>query len=52
MNVILMATHLNRVTLQLFADSSYIIVKIVINFIVNQVFSMLCTKYDMGVDFR
>jgi hypothetical protein len=49
--MILMPSNLNGITLQIFADSTNIIVKIVFDLVINQVFSVLCAEYDMSIDF-
>ena len=51
MNVVFMSTYLNGITFQIFTDSTDIIDKIVFDLLVNQIFSMLCTEYDMSIDF-
>jgi len=51
MNVIFISCNLNGITLQIFTDSTYIIVKIAFDLVVSQIFSVFCTEYDMRVDF-
>lgn len=51
MNVIFMSSNLNGITLQIFTDSTYIIIKIVFDLVINQIFSVLCTEYNMRVKY-
>ena len=51
MNVVFMSSNLNGITFQIFTDSTDILDKIVFDLLVNQIFSVLCTEYDMSIDF-
>ncbi len=50
MNVIFMSANLNGIALQIFTDTTDVIVKIVFDLFVNQIFSVFCAKYDMNVN--
>ena len=52
MNMIFMPPNLYGITIQIFTYTTNIIVKIVFDLVVNQIFSMFCTEYNVSVNFR
>jgi len=44
-----MSSYLGRIAFQLFAGTPCIIVKIVFDLVVNQIFSVFCAEYNMCV---
>lgn len=49
MNVVLVPSDLNRITFQIFANSTQIIVQVVFNLFIDQAFSVFGAENDMGV---
>lgn len=51
MNMVFVSANLHRITFMVFTYAADIVVKIIFDRIIYQVFSMLCTEYDMRVYF-
>ena len=49
--MVFMSAYLNRVAFQFFANAAYVVIKIVFDLLINQIFSVFGTEYDMCVNF-
>lgn len=50
MNMIFVPSNLNRVAFQIFANPAKVVEQIGFNFFVDQIFPVLCTENDVGVN--